>query len=114
VVQKASAESEESQRRQRPLVVFQFQPIRGDLLNQELIVRQIVIERADDPVAISVGERVSPLFLENVSLRIRIASYIEPVSSLALAIMRRRKQSIDQLLKRVGGTIVDEIFDLFC
>jgi hypothetical protein len=38
-----------------------LEPIRGDLLDEELVVRQVLVQRPHDPVAVRVAERVSPL-----------------------------------------------------
>ena len=62
------------------------QLIARELLDDELIVRQITIERIDHPVSIEpdVAHRI---FL--VAIRVRVACGIQPVATPALAVMRR-------------------------
>src|SRR5439155_8396268 len=92
VVQKPPAEREKTERGERPLIGAEIESIGGDLLDKELIVRQVLVERANDPVAIGERERVTSLFLEDVTLGVRVARDVEPISPPALAIAGRREQ----------------------
>jgi hypothetical protein len=74
--------------------------VRCNLLEQELIVGQVLVERADDPVAVGVGVGVAPLLLEDVALGVGVAGDVEPVAAPALAVARRREEAVDHFRKR--------------
>src|SRR5205823_9644662 len=76
--------------------------ISGDLLDDESVVRQVVVERADHPIA------VAPGFVEVVG----IADQIEPVAAPPLAVPRRGEETIDDLGESLGGWIRQERVDL--
>ena len=60
-----------------------FQHVSGKLLDRELIIGHVLVERPDNPVPIG-PDRAGTIFL--IAIRIGIASQIEPVPSPALAI----------------------------
>ncbi len=68
------------------------QQISGELLDRELIVRHIAIERVDDPV--SIAPRIGPELIGLVTIAIRIAGQIQPVPRPFFTIMRRGKQPV--------------------
>ena len=68
------------------------QQVAGDLLDDELVVRHVVVERIDDPVAIHPHEPRLVLF---EAVGIGIAGRIEPDAAPALAEVRRREQPFD-------------------
>ena len=71
------------------------QEIARELLEGELVVRNITVERFDDPVAPRpVGARGVGL----ESIGVRITRSIEPPHSHAFAVVRRGEQAIDGLL----------------
>ena len=110
-VEEAAAEGEEAHRRQRPLVLAEIEAVGRDLLDEELVVRKILVERADDPVAVRVRIRVAPLFLEDVALGVGVAGDVEPVAAPALAVARRRQEAVDLPLPRVGRGVPNEGLD---
>src|SRR4051812_10827862 len=68
--------------------------VRGDLEQEKLIVRQILVECPDHPIAISRRVDKSPFLARvNVSLRVRIARHIQPVATPSLTITGTGKQS---------------------
>ena len=69
----------------------------------ELIVRQVVVERLDHPIAIGVGFGVVPVFLEHVAFGVRIASHVQPMPSPPLAELGRGQQRIDRRHRRFAA-----------
>ncbi len=84
--------------------------VAGDVLDDELIVRHVGVEGADDVVAIAVclGDRVVAL----VAARLGEAHQVEPVLPPAFAEVRRGEQSLDELRVGVGRGVVDVCLDL--
>ena len=76
------------------------QLVAGKLLADELVVRLVVVERADDVVAVPPGVWLRPVALEAVGLG--VADQVEPVPRPALAVVRRGEQAIDDLFVGVG------------
>ena len=78
--------------------------VAGDLLAEELIVGQVAVERANDPVAIPV--RLRHGIVRGVAARVGVAHHIEPVPAPALAVAGRSQQAIHDLFeglrRRVG------------
>ncbi len=68
-----------------------------DLLDDELVVRKVAVERAGNPIAIEI-HLARLVFL--VTVRIGIPSGVEPDPSPPFAVMRRIKQPLD--LSRMG------------
>ena len=81
------------------------QEIAGDLLDGELIERQVAVEGGDHPVAIR-PHRPAVVFFK--PLRVCIPREIEPRTRPALAIRRRRQQAIDDLFKSIRRDIGEE------
>ena len=69
-----------------------WQKVACDLLDGELVKRQIVIHRADHPVAIPPGIGTSTILF--ITIRVGIACSIQPVAAPALAVVGARKSSI--------------------
>ena len=86
--------------------------IRRELLEQELIVRQIAIQRVDDPIAIDIRVVVRAVFLKDITLGVRIARQVEPVASPTFAITRRRQQSIHRALVSSRRRIFEKLVEL--
>jgi hypothetical protein len=76
------------------------------LLEDESSIGLVVVERFDDVVAIFPGVRV--VVVVNVAPTVCVPRDIQPVTSPALAVVRRCEELIDALLPRVCGTIVDK------
>ena len=87
------------------LSLAELELVGGDLLDEELVVRQVLVERADDAVAVGVGVRVAPLFLEDVALGVGVAGDVEPVPPPPLAVAGRGEQAVDHLLVGVGRRV---------
>ena len=111
-VQEPPAERQKSQRRERIGVVLGTEAVGGDLLDHEGVVRLVLVQGADHVVAIGVRVRIAPLFLEDISLRVGVASDIEPVPPPALAVMGRGLQAVNQALIRIRGLVLEEALDL--
>ena len=64
------------------------QQVTGDLFNRELGERHVAVQRIDHPVAVFPNGTRG---IDAVTVRVGVASGIQPVPSPALAVMRRRK-----------------------
>ena len=71
------------------------QQVAGQLLDRELVERQVAVERVDDPVA--VGPHLA-VVVEVDAVRVGVAGRVEPVAAAMLAPVRRRQQLVDELL----------------
>ena len=72
------------------------QRIAGELFDDELVVRLVLVECANDVIAIRPGVRARLVHFEAV--RLREAHHVEPMPRPALAVARRREQLSDELL----------------
>ena len=86
------------------------QLIARKLLRDKPIVRQIVIEGVDDPIA--VPPRAGLFLVAFVATGVGIADDIEPIPRPVLAVERRCEQSIDESRVGIRGGIVRELVDL--
>ena len=71
-----------------------------------MIVRQILIDRADDPVAIDVRKRIAPLLFKDVAFGVGVARDVEPEAAPAFAVARRGQQAVQHFgvgLRRFVG-----------
>ena len=88
------------------------QQISRQLRFDEAVVRHVVVERLDHPVAINIRARewhvAAILGIQAAHIVFGIARHIQPVTAPALAVTRRRKQPVDHLLERVGRLVVHE------
>ena len=85
------------------------QQVAGQLLDRELVERQIAVERADDPVA----PRPHPaMAVDVVAVRVGVARGVEPGHGHALAVVRRLQQRVDALFVRVGRAVGEKGVDL--
>ena len=78
------------------------QQVAGQLPGEELVVRQIVVERAHDPIAIR------PLRVELVGLvavRVGVAGRVEPGDGHVLAERGAGQQPIDGVLRRLASKL---------
>ena len=101
----ARTDRQKAKRGQR-LGVIRVEQISGELLNDELIERQVFVEGADDVVAVSVGERVLRFAGIDVAFGVGVAGDVEPVTPPALAVRGRCKQTLNstrQRARQVGG-----------
>jgi hypothetical protein len=73
--------------------------VAGDLLDHELIERQVAIEGVDDPVA-PVPHAAQAV--DVVPVRVGVASRVEPRHGHPLTVVGRRQQRVDPLLISVG------------
>ena len=87
------------------------QQIASDLLDRELIERQVAIDRVDDPVApaISIGPRIVLL----VTVAVGVASHVEPMPSPPLTEVRRFEQPINEFLVGVRSLVIHKRIDFF-
>ena len=81
------------------------QQIASDLLDGELVERQVAIEGADHPIAPR-PHLFSRIYL--VAVRIGVAGGIEPVDGHALAVARRGEKAIDHLFIGVRRAVGQE------
>ena len=84
--------------------------IAGELKNRELVEGEVVVEGLHDPVA--VGPHVA-LVVEVEAVGVGIARDVEPMAGHLLAVVRARKQPIDDLLIGIWSGIGDERRHLF-
>ena len=83
--------------------------VTGQLLDYELVIGLVVIERPDDVIAIPPGMRLVAVAFEGVC--VGIANQIEPVSSPLLAVMLAGKEAVNHLLPGVGRVVGEEVAD---
>ena len=83
--------------------------VAGQLLAQEPIVRLVVVEGADDVIAIAPGVLAVRVVLEAVGLG--EADDIQPVLAPVLAIVRAGEQALDQFLPGIRRAVGDERLD---
>ena len=68
----------------------------GELLAHELVVRHILVEGTDDPVAIYVGEGIAPAGTpDEIALGVGISRDIQPMPPPAFAKSRRGEEFVD-------------------
>ena len=85
----------------------------GELVLDEPIEAEVFVERADDVVAIGIGERADPVVAEHqhAVLGVGVAGDVEPVPAPALAVMRRGQQPIDDPGEGIRRPVVFERLD---
>ena len=86
------------------------QKVTGHVLGDELIVRHVRVEGADDIVAVLVGVRNKRI--ELVSARLGETHQVEPVPRPALAVLRRSEQAIHHLRESLRRRVVQKRPDL--
>ncbi len=86
------------------------QQIAGELLDEELVVRQIAIEGVDDVVAIPPGELHHRVGV--VRGRLGVAHHVEPMPGPTLAVMRRIEQPVHDPFIRLRRVIAQKCGDL--
>ena len=82
------------------------QQIAGELLNGELIERQVAVEGADDPLAVVPHLAV---VVEMNAVRVRIARGIQPVARAVLAVMRGRHELVEIALVGIRRVVVHKL-----
>ena len=87
------------------------QLIAGQLFAHDLVERTIGIERANDIISVSIGQRPVAVGAE-VSVGIRVTRRFQPVFAPALAVVRRGQQAFDKPLVGTRIGVVDERGDL--
>src|SRR4051794_24595480 len=80
--------------------------VSGDLLSDELVVRLVVVETANDVFA--VRPRVGSWLVFVVAVRFAVVNDVEPVSCPAFPITRRSEQPIHQFFVSVGRMVREE------
>ena len=83
--------------------------VASDLPLHEAVVRDVLVQRLDDEVAVVVRVRSVVVLLEPVALC--EARDVQPVTCLALTEVRTREQPIDQLAVGVGVLVLHELVD---
>ncbi len=84
--------------------------VAGDLFLDEAVERLVLVERGDHVVA--VAPDVGPRAVGVVAVRVRVARQVQPAPALALAVVGRREQAVDELLVGLGRLVADEGLDL--
>ena len=84
--------------------------VAGELFGGELVERFVLVEGADDPVAIT--PRVGHHFVLVLPVRVGVARHVEPPPPPSLAIARRREQTLHEASGRVRCAVRLEGFDL--
>ena len=103
IAHEPASQSEKPQCRQGLCTVLRGETVGRDLLDQESVVRQVLIEGADDVVAVGVGPVVIRVLKQDVSLGVGIPRHVEPVASPPLAIPWRGQQPVDQAIECIGS-----------
>ena len=95
-VEEAAAEGQEAEGGEVAIILRVLGDLVGrDLEPQELVVRQILVERIHHPVAVGVGVRVATFLLEDIAFRVGVARDVEPVAGPAFAEGGRGEQAVD-------------------
>ena len=77
------------------------QQVAGELLDGELVERQVAVEGVDDPVAVGPDLAV---VVEVDAVRVGVAGGVEPVAAAVLAPVRRCQQPLDVASRRRPAT----------
>lgn len=85
--------------------------IAGQLLNRELIERQIAVECVDHPL--TVAPRPGTRAVLFIAVAIGVACEVEPIARPLFAIVGRIEEAIDQPFVCVGTVVAQERVDLF-
>ena len=113
VAKKTTAEREEAHRGERRFVVAERELVGGELLHEKLVERLVVVERADDVVAIRVGKRKAALGIAHeVALRVGVARDIEPEAAPAFAVARRGEKTIHDTGVGIGRAVFEKCLHL--
>ncbi len=116
VVEKTAADGQKThggQRRRIGLRLAQHELIGGELLDDELVVRQVGVQRLDDPIAIGVRVRELALLAgDEIAARVGVARDIEPMPAPALAVAGRGEEPVDHLREGIGRLVLLEGLDL--
>ena len=78
-IEKSASNIQKAKRRKWSFVVtiLDFRKaISGKLLGYELVKREILVKRPNDPISICVSVRVIAVLFKNISFRIRVSSHI--------------------------------------
>src|SRR6185436_15256255 len=95
----------------RAVVVLRQQFVAGQLHANELAVRHVLVQRANDPVTIVIGAGSKPV--ELVATAFRVSSGVEPMPRPFFAISGTFEQTIDDVLKCLRRFVLKKGFDLF-
>ena len=76
--------------------------VAGDLVDNKLVIREIVIEGVDDPVAVEPDEAGGVLF---VAVGVGKARGVEPDAGPTFAVMGRGEEALDLLFVSTGGLV---------
>ncbi len=108
---------QEPERRQVAHAIAALEQVGGKLRGDELVVGQVVVERANHPVAIEVrigiGIEAAAHRIEAAVVVFAVARHVEPHAAPRLAVAGRRQQAVDDLLVGVGRGVGEEGVDLF-
>ena len=85
---------------------FRRQQISGDVFPGKLIVRDILIEGANQVIAIAPG--VGLVVVELMAIGFCVADQIHPVASPALAVMGRGQQPVDDTSEGIWAVVVEK------
>src|SRR5205814_9054363 len=80
--------------------------IAGELPDGKLVERQVLIERADYPVAVLPNRTRR---VDGIAVRVRVTGRVQPPSAPAFAVMGRGQQLVHQPLVSVRTQVVDEL-----
>ena len=94
----------------QPLVVGRVgQQVAGELPREKIVVRQVVVERADHPVAPGPDVAVA---IDLIAVGVRVPREVEPVHREVFAEARMPKQPVDDFLVGVGRVVIHEPVNL--
>ena len=87
--------------------------VRRELQLDETVVRNVLVDGFDDPVAISPGEWIRRIRRLASRVVFAEAGDIHPVAAPPLAVSFRSEQLVDEFFVRVRRLVICERFDLF-
>src|SRR5258706_13539886 len=88
IIDEAAAKRQIPEGGEGTFVAVMREQICGDLLLEELVVRQVFVESADDVIPIRVRVRVMAVLFADVAASVGVAGNIKPVPTPTLAVLR--------------------------
>ena len=87
------------------------QLIPGKLMLKKCVVRHVLIEGIDDPVAVPPG--IWSVFIAFKAAGVCVADDVQPVASPALAVLRAGEEAIDNLWPSIRTAVLFECLNFF-
>ncbi len=112
-VGEASADGEEAHCGEGAFIGGEFEFVGGELFEDELVIREIIVEGTDDVVAIGVGIGVFGVLGEYVAFGVSVSGDVEPVACPANAVLFVGEELVDEFGPCIGSVVGGELLDGF-